>query len=179
MPTVTLPDATKFDADSDKISDSRPELKIMADAINTIGSDYNAGTLGGLSEQTEESLAVTVVDTNFNSGTKVTLSSAATTTVHLCSVSATVTGTKGFRVECSNLEVGITHFVQMHASTVGAGDRIGCQLLFNDSELDDSTGSQHRPTSADAEPRHGFSITRLGSNRFLLQDRDFQGILDI
>lgn len=44
---VTLPDATKFDSDSDKISESRPELKKMADAINTIGAEYNAGTLGG------------------------------------------------------------------------------------------------------------------------------------
>jgi hypothetical protein len=45
--SVTLPDATKFDSDSDKISESRPELKKIADAINTIGAEYNAGTLGG------------------------------------------------------------------------------------------------------------------------------------
>lgn len=44
---VTLPDATKFDSDSDTIKESRPELKKMADAINTIGAEYNAGTLGG------------------------------------------------------------------------------------------------------------------------------------
>ena len=48
---VTLPDPTVFDADSDKISTSRPELKKMADAIVTIGGEYNAGTLaGGISE---------------------------------------------------------------------------------------------------------------------------------
>ncbi len=47
MPSITLPDASKFDADTDRLDDSRPELKIMADAINTIGTDYNAGTLGG------------------------------------------------------------------------------------------------------------------------------------
>lgn len=45
--SVTLPDSSVFDADSDKISTSRPELKKMADAINTIGAEYNAGTLGG------------------------------------------------------------------------------------------------------------------------------------
>jgi len=44
---VTLPDASKFDSDSDTIKESRPELKKMADAINTIGAEYNAGTLGG------------------------------------------------------------------------------------------------------------------------------------
>ena len=44
---VTLPDPTVFDADSDKISTSRPELKKMADAIVTIGGEYNSGSLGG------------------------------------------------------------------------------------------------------------------------------------
>jgi hypothetical protein len=44
---VTLPDSTKFDSDSDTLKESRPELKKMADAINTIGAEYNAGTLGG------------------------------------------------------------------------------------------------------------------------------------
>jgi len=47
---VTLPDPTVFDADSDKISTSRPELKKMADAIVTIGGEYNAGSLGGISD---------------------------------------------------------------------------------------------------------------------------------
>jgi hypothetical protein len=47
MPSISLPDATKFDSDSDTIKESRPELKTMADAINTIGAEYNAGTLGG------------------------------------------------------------------------------------------------------------------------------------
>jgi len=44
---VTLPDSSYFDNDNDSIKDSRPELKKMADAINTIGAEYNAGTLGG------------------------------------------------------------------------------------------------------------------------------------
>lgn len=47
MPSISLPDATKFDSDTDTIKESRPELKTMADAVNTIGAEYNAGTLGG------------------------------------------------------------------------------------------------------------------------------------
>lgn len=47
MPTVTLLDATKFDADSDTLSGARPELKNLADGYNTIGTDYNNGVLGG------------------------------------------------------------------------------------------------------------------------------------
>ena len=29
MPSISLPDATKFDSDSDTIKESRPELKIF------------------------------------------------------------------------------------------------------------------------------------------------------
>ena len=38
MPTwpTSKPDSTKFDADSDRISTSRPELKTMSDAVNSI-----------------------------------------------------------------------------------------------------------------------------------------------
>jgi len=179
MSTVTLPDATKFDSDADTIKDSRPELKKIADAVNTIGTEYNAGTLGGVSAQTEETFTVTNVNVSFSSGETVTLSAASTTTVHFCNVTDTVSGTEGFKIDVQNLEVGITHFVHLFATNVGSGDRIGCQLFFGASGLDDSTGTQKNPTSADNEPRHGFSITRMGNNRFLLQDRDFQGILDI
>jgi len=178
MSTVTLPDATKFDSDADTIKDSRPELKKIADAVNTIGADYNAGTLGGVSAQTEETFTVTNVNVTFTSGQTVTLSAASTTTVHFCNVTDTVSGTEGFKIDVTNLEVGITHFVHFHASSVGAGDKIGVQLFLGASGLDDSTGAQHNPTSADGEPRHGFAITRMGNSRFLLQDRDFQGILD-
>jgi hypothetical protein len=45
MSTVNLPDASKLDSDADTIKDSRPELKKMADAINTIGGQWN--TNGG------------------------------------------------------------------------------------------------------------------------------------
>ena len=40
MPII-LPDSTKFDADSDRISTSRPELKKMADAVNTLATEWN------------------------------------------------------------------------------------------------------------------------------------------
>ena len=40
MPII-LPDSTKFDADSDRISTSRPELKKIADAVNTLATEWN------------------------------------------------------------------------------------------------------------------------------------------
>lgn len=46
--SVTKPDATKFDADSDSISASRPELLTLVNSFNTIADEYNAGTLGGV-----------------------------------------------------------------------------------------------------------------------------------
>jgi hypothetical protein len=38
---ISLPDSTKFDADSDKISTSRAELKKISDAVNTLGGQWN------------------------------------------------------------------------------------------------------------------------------------------
>ena len=38
---ISLPDSTKFDADSDRISTSRPELKKIADAVNTLATEWN------------------------------------------------------------------------------------------------------------------------------------------
>jgi hypothetical protein len=40
MPII-LPDSTKFDADSDRISTSRPELKKISDAVNTLATEWN------------------------------------------------------------------------------------------------------------------------------------------
>lgn len=70
--SVTLPDSSVFDADSDKISTSRPELKKMADAINTIGAEYNAGTLAGGIQDIVAGSNVTV--TNPDSAGSVTIS---------------------------------------------------------------------------------------------------------
>lgn len=52
MATITLPDPDAFNADSDKISESRAELKTIADAIVEMGGDWNDnggnfGTGGG------------------------------------------------------------------------------------------------------------------------------------
>lgn len=53
MPII-LPDSTKFDADSDRISTSRPELKKISDAINTLGTQWNSnGDSFGVGEISE------------------------------------------------------------------------------------------------------------------------------
>ena len=46
---ISLPDSTKFDADSDKISTSRAELKKISDAVNTLATEWNnqGDTFGG------------------------------------------------------------------------------------------------------------------------------------
>ena len=38
---ISLPDSNAFDADSDKISTSRAELKKISDAVNTLGTEWN------------------------------------------------------------------------------------------------------------------------------------------
>lgn len=47
MPSVSKPDATKFDNENDSIAESRAELHTLATSFNTIADEYNAGTLGG------------------------------------------------------------------------------------------------------------------------------------
>ena len=80
MSTVNLPDATKFDSDADTIKDSRPELKKMADAINTIGGEYNAGTLGAQQLQIVAGNNITV--SNPDSAGSVTISASSTDLVN-------------------------------------------------------------------------------------------------
>ena len=48
--TVTKPDATVFDNADDSIATSRAELYTLATSFNTIADEYNAGTLGGVTE---------------------------------------------------------------------------------------------------------------------------------
>lgn len=38
---ITLPDSTYFDNDNDSIKDSRPELKKISDAVNTLATEWN------------------------------------------------------------------------------------------------------------------------------------------
>lgn len=53
MPII-LPDSTKFDADSDRISTSRPELKKISDAVNTLATEWNSnGDSFGVGEISE------------------------------------------------------------------------------------------------------------------------------
>jgi len=49
MATVNLPDPTKLDSDTDSISEARPELKKIADAIVELGGQWNTngGNFGG------------------------------------------------------------------------------------------------------------------------------------
>jgi len=56
MPSVSKPDATKFDNENDSIAESRAELHTLATSFNTIADEYNAGTLGA------ESLAINAGD---------------------------------------------------------------------------------------------------------------------
>lgn len=46
---ISLPDSNAFDADSDKISTSRAELKKISDAVNTLATEWNnqGDTFGG------------------------------------------------------------------------------------------------------------------------------------
>ncbi|WKW35140.1 hypothetical protein [Phage DSL-LC06] len=50
MPTLSKPDASKFDADSDSIATSRSELYTLATNFNLLADEYNAGNLGGIGD---------------------------------------------------------------------------------------------------------------------------------
>lgn len=50
MPTLSKPDASKFDADNDSIATSRSELYTLATNFNLLADEYNAGNLGGIGD---------------------------------------------------------------------------------------------------------------------------------
>jgi len=146
---VTLPDPTVFDADSDKISTSRPELKKMADAIVTIGGEYNAGTLAGgvqeivagtgISVSTPDS-AGSVVITNtgpqstlpswsasdiqtqsYTAGGSTTLTLSSGKSVLIFSVNITSAPGLTLSINVQNMAVNTTALIMCHPIALGSG----------------------------------------------------------
>lgn len=75
MATVTLPDPTKLDADTDSISEARPEIKLTADAVVEMGTSWNNnggsfGVSGGFDAPNDQTVGDTV--TSFTPTSNVT-----------------------------------------------------------------------------------------------------------
>ena len=84
MSTVNLPDASKLDSDADTIKDSRPELKKMADAINTIGGQWNTngGNFGGQQLEVVAGTGISVTSPDSAGSVTITNTSTGVTNYH-------------------------------------------------------------------------------------------------
>lgn len=199
---ITLPDSTKFDADTDRLDDSRPELKKISDAINTLATEWNANgeTFGdklqlvagtGIALTTPDSAGeITITNTavsgtesfgtNSTTGTigssnKVTLSGDA----RVVQISVTSGGgVEKFGLNVDNCDIGVTYIIYVS----GNYGQITCRLYDNDQVLDSTGGSTATIGVSDASDlRWAFKVTKVATsnNRFFAEWDGESRVFDI
>lgn len=198
---ITLPDSTKFDADTDRISDSRPELKKISDAVNTLAGQWNTnGDNFGVSGFQEISagpgIAVTFPDSTGEPEIKQKLNaksySVTTTTgspyntidldgdftLHQIGVTSGGSVNDIFEIDFGDIELGVQHVVYLSGNFGGFSVR----PMQGASLLDSSGGATPAIQDGDSSNlRWGFKVMKVAesTDRYLIEGDGFTRIFDV
>ena len=185
---ITLPDSTKFDADADRLDESRPELKKISDAVNTLATAWNANSESfgfveisagpGIAVTNPDSAGVPQIKQKLNSKTysiTTTTGSPYNTidldgdfTLHQIDVTSGGSVSDIFEIDFGDIELGVQHVIYMSGNFGGFGVR----PMQGASLLDSTGGTTPRIEDGDYNNvRWAFKVMKisLSNNRYLIE----------
>lgn len=184
MATFTLPDPTKLDADTDSISEARPELKLTADAVVEMGTAWNAnggnfGTAGNYEGLSYASETINVV----NAGT---YNLDKTKTIHVLDYGTLVSDSAGddatIKLNLDNLlDVnlrGQRHLVIMQG-TVPAGQRMALLPFINSKRARGAnSATEFAITLQQGTDIHMFFLYPVSNTAIFIDSKDLTGSIE-